>query len=67
MITNQKDLRAAFWTTHESLEIKARKNKTFSKGQNSQICDIRYAWVDFVDYMAKDNQISQKLAHRATL
>lgn len=67
MITSQKRLRAAFWNQFPELEENARKRGTFSKGQNSQNCDTRYAWVDFVDSMAKNGQISEKLANRATL
>lgn len=67
MITSQKQLRALFWETFPDLEETARKRGTLSKGQNSQNCDTRMAWVDFVDSMAKSGQISEKLAFRATL
>jgi len=66
-MTSQKQVRAAFWETHPYLEIAARKNGTFSKGQNSQNCDTRCAFVDFVDSLIRDNQISEKLADRVTL
>lgn len=67
MITSQKALRAHFWELHPELEAAARKRGTFSKGQNSQNCDTRMAWVDFVDSMARDGQISEKLAQNAVL
>lgn len=67
MITSQKELRAAFWAENPELEQIARKRGTFSKGQNSQNCDTRMAWVDFVDSMARSGQISEKLAFRAAL
>ncbi len=67
MITSQKQLRAAFWAAHPELEETARKRGTFSKGQNSQNCDTRMAWIDFVDCMARSGQISEKLSNRATL
>lgn len=67
MITNQKQLRAAFWAENPELEEKSRKLKVFGKSQNSHPCDTRMAWVDFVDMMAKNGQISSKLAQRATL
>lgn len=67
MITSQKDLRATFWAENPELEQTARKRGTFSKGQNSQNCNTRMAWVDFVDSMARDGRISEKLAFRAVL
>ena len=66
-MTSQKQIRAAFWEAHESHEIKARKNGTFSKGQNSQVCDTRMAFVDYVDYLSKEGIITEKLANRVTL
>ncbi len=67
MITNQKDLRAAFWAAHPELEEKSRRLKVFGKSQNFHPCDTRMAFVDFVDMMQKSGQISSKLAFRATL
>lgn len=63
MITTQKALREEFWAIHSefSSDYQAKKR------QNDYKCDIRVAWVDFVDMMAKDGQISEKLANRATL
>lgn len=67
MITNQKALRAAFWAAYPDFEFQAREAGIFSKSQNHHCATVRCTWVDFVDSMAKNNQISQKLAHRATL
>lgn len=67
MITSQKQLRALFWETFPEFEKIARKNKTLSKGQNSQICDCRCAFVDWVDSLGRDGQISQRLLDNATL
>ena len=66
-MTTQKQIRASFWEAHESHEIRARKNGVFSKGQNSQNCDTRCAFVDYVDSLVKSGQISEKLASRVTL
>lgn len=35
--------------------------------QNSYPCDIRSAWCDFVDGMARNGNISEALAQRAIL
>jgi len=66
-MTNQKQIRASFWEAYPEYEATARKNGTLSKGQNSQNCDIRCAFVDYVDSLARDGQISEKLADRVTL
>lgn len=67
MITNQKDLRAAFWAANPDFEFQAREAGIFSKSQNYHCATVRCTWVDFVDMMQKSGQISEKLAHRATL
>ena len=67
MLSSQKQIREQFWATFPELEETARKRGTFSKGQNSQNCDTRCAFVDFVDSMQKSGQISEKLANRAVL
>lgn len=67
MLTNQKQIRESFWAAHPELEETARKRGTFSKGQNSQNCDTRCAFVDFLDSLAKSGEISEKLAQRASL
>lgn len=66
-ITNQLQLRAAFWEAHEKFEQAARRRGTLSKGQNAQTTDTRMAWVDFVDAMCKGGQISPELAEQAVL
>lgn len=63
MITTQKELRQLFWELNFQWEDARRARKK----QNDYNSTIRCTWVDFVDSMAKNNQISQKLAHRATL
>ena len=63
MITNQKDLRDAFWAENEQWADARRSRKT----HNDYNCTIRCAFVEFVDSMARDGQISEKLAFRATL
>jgi hypothetical protein len=63
-ITTQKELRVAFWETKPYGHLQLRKS---SRNQNDYPTDTRVAWVDFVDAMARDGTISEKLAERATL
>jgi hypothetical protein len=65
--TNQKQIRQAFWESHPQHEAHALKWGIKTAPQNRHNCDTRCAWVDFVDYLSKDGQISEKLADRATL
>ena len=76
MIKTQNELRAAFWESHPSFSRKmvavGRSAKTgrilYRRAEQNDYCaDIRYAWVDFVDMMHRDGQISDELANRATL
>lgn len=67
MITNQKDLRSAFWQAYPDYEFQAREAGIFSKSQNHHCATVRCAFVDFVDSLARSGQISEKLANRVTL
>ena len=66
-MTNQKQLRAAFWLDHPSLDQEARADGTRSKSQNHQCTDIRVAFCDYVDMLERSGQITEALAFRATL
>lgn len=66
-ITNQRDLRRAFWAQHPHFDEQARAAGIRSKGQNAQCATVRCAFVDWVDYMEKSGHISEALADRATL
>lgn len=63
MIKTLSTLREQFWNQHLEFILDYRVKKR----QNDYNTDIRCAWVDHVDYMRKNNQISEKLANRATL
>jgi hypothetical protein len=65
--TNQKQVRAAFWEQFPEFEIEARDRGTLSKRQNEQTVDTRCAFVDFVDALARNGDISEALANRVTL
>ena len=58
-ITNQKDLRRAFWLDHPDASRKRRKG--------IYCTDTRVAFVDYVDSCARNGIISEALALRATL
>lgn len=66
-MTNQKQIRAAFWNAHPDFEFQAREAGIFSKPQNYHCATVRCAFVDFVDSLARNGEISEKLAFRATL
>jgi hypothetical protein len=57
-MTTQKQIRAAFWAQHPSAK---------RAPQNQCPADIRAAFVDFIDTLARDGRISDALASRATL
>lgn len=63
MIKTLTQLRSAFWSAHP--EIKDQYRVTYR--QNQYCAYIRILWCDFVDSMSRDNQITEKLAQRATL
>jgi hypothetical protein len=66
IVSNVTELRALFWRTHSALVCK-RFPSGNPRPQNSQPCDTRAAWVDFVDQLQRNGEISEKLADSATL
>lgn len=61
-ITTQAQVRAAFWRDLDTQEpVNTRKR------QNDQPADVRMAFVDYVDMLARSGEISQTLAGRVTL
>jgi hypothetical protein len=67
MMTTQKQIRAQFWLDHPSFDHQAREAGIRSKPQNEQCATVRCAFVDYVDMLRRDGQISEALADRATL
>lgn len=63
MMTTIKEVRKAFWEAHP--EFKNEYNKSFT--QNQYKADIRISFVEFVNYLKTDEQISDSLAKRVTL
>ena len=61
----QAEVRRAFWSRWN--DCHAAPSKYEGRRQNDCPADIRMAFVDFVDSLAKDGTISEKLADRVTL
>ena len=63
MLKTITEVRKSFWEAHPEYvsEFKARKR------QNEYRTDIRTAFVDYVDYLHRDGEISDSLAQRVTL
>lgn len=65
-MTTQAEVRAAFWQGFTP-ELRRAAGMTTKKRQNAYPTDIRVEFVDFVDMLEKDGQISPALAARVTL
>ena len=63
-MTNQKQVREAFWGAYPDLEKTQRRAR---KTQNDYPADTRMAFVDFVDMLSRNDDISEALAQRVTL
>ncbi len=62
-MTTQASVRDSFWNIHTQFQSDYRTRKR----QNDYKADIRMAFVDFVDDLARSGQISEALASRVTL
>jgi hypothetical protein len=66
----QKEVRAAFWATFPNL---SKKRHRYSWNQNDKTAELVYSvdtrctFVDFVDQLQSNGQISEALANRVTL
>lgn len=66
MITNQKQLRRLFWQQHPELAHLHRR--TVKCGDHCDYpTDVRVSFVDWLDRLHRDEQVSDRLAYRATL
>lgn len=66
----QKEIRAAFWQAHPTADRKRYPERDWTRADDSRrdyCADTRCAFVDFVDALHRDGQISEALAQRATL
>jgi hypothetical protein len=66
-MTTQKQVRAAFWAAFPHLAEQAREAGILTKPQNFHCATVRCMFVDFVDSLHRDGQISDALADRVTL
>lgn len=65
MITTQRELRRAFWRQHPTLPRRRLKNYL---GTGLMHCtETRSAFVDWLDALAKNGEVSYELALRVTL
>jgi hypothetical protein len=63
--TTQAEIRAAFWKTFPKLP---REKITNYSGNGKMHCtDTRCAFADWVDFLSRSGEISQKLAQNVTL
>lgn len=66
---NQRQLRTQFWLDHPKFRRQSTgtPGKMRPKTQNEYPADVRMAFVDYVDRMERDGQISRAVAENATL
>ncbi len=57
------EIRKAFWEYHPKYKHNYRKTWR----QNRYPTDIRVLFIDYVDFLAKNGDITEKLARRVTL
>ena len=65
MITTQKEIRKLFWEMYPDLDRK--KITDFSGKGKMYRTYTRVTFVEFLDMLARNGDISEALAHRATL
>jgi len=65
MLTTQKKIRAAFWESADPMSGDGITRRKLSNGDYT--ADTRMAFVDFVDMLHRDGEISDDLAQRVTL
>jgi len=65
MMTTQKQIRAAFWATFPNLS--RVKIPDYAGTGRMYTTDTRCTFADYVDELQRDGEISEALAHRATL
>jgi ABC-type uncharacterized transport system YnjBCD substrate-binding protein len=62
-----KQVRENFWEYLKEVAPELANQRRSKKRQNDYCADIRMTFVDWVDNMSKDGQISNQLAQRVTL
>jgi hypothetical protein len=64
-LTTQRQLRREFRQTFPELDLRLIPDSSGNGTMHKT--DARCAWVDWIDGLSKDSEISQTLAERATL
>jgi|688.fasta_scaffold309549_4 hypothetical protein len=67
MYTNQKQIRQAFWQYLKLINPELYKQGKRSKRQNEQKTDVRLTFIDFVDHLYNDGDISEAMRKKVTL
>lgn len=67
MITTQSALRVAFWQDLDAQDYPAPTQRRGRRTQNDYPADVRCAFVDYVDMLARSGEITAALAQRVTL
>ena len=62
-MTTQKEVRNSFWSSFPEFKSEYKSNKR----QNEYKCDIRMTFIDYIDSLVRNNEISEDLAKRVTL
>jgi hypothetical protein len=65
MIRTQRELRRAFWEAHPNLP--RRRIRAYSGHGLMHCTDTRVAFVDWLDSLERNREVSPELAQRATL
>jgi hypothetical protein len=65
--TTQAQVRAAFWDAHDGMPHITRCKVNPHKRGSDYNADTRCAFVDYVDMLARNGDISDALAQRVTL
>lgn len=61
----QREIRDAFWDSSGFHRVKTPRGRYLT--QNEYCTDVRVAFVDFVDHLAREGTISESLASKVTL
>ena len=61
---NSTDVRNAFWNT---FNVEGKPRKFYGKTHNELPADVRMAFADFVDHLARLGEISERVAQNVTL
>jgi len=67
MKTTFKQIRVNFWEMLKEFNPELYKQGKRSKPQNEQITDIRVSFVDYVDNLHRNGEITDKQANSVTL